>query len=235
MGAVLVGTDGAWQAKGRVPAGRSAVLVQPALASVLGPRVTLRVASDDPRARLFAGRTRPDDARDLVAGSPYTDVTGLDGSRRLRTTRAAGAQTLPAPAQVDLWHQQAEGTGSVRLGWRPTPGAETFVVMRSDGAPLPALDVTMSWQHAAWRWLPVDVALAGALLLLLAWPLRRLGRRSRGRGRGGSADRTRRAARVQPSDATVRLEPVPRADAAGEPDDGLPRRSRRSRAVKETS
>jgi hypothetical protein len=219
MGAVLVGPRGEWRAQGRVDAGSAAVVVRPALAAVLGPRVGLQVRASDAATPLFLGRTGPDDAQALVQGLPTADVVGLDGSRRLdvrrvegtgRTSTAATSTaststastaspvstdiadatpaastddvTLPVPSQVDLWHQSAEGTGTARLEWTPSPGAESFVVTRADGGSLPALDLTMTWRDARWRWLPLQALGAGALLLAAAWLLRRRPRASAGEG-----------------------------------------------------
>jgi hypothetical protein len=178
MGAVVLGPRGEWRAQGLVSEGARAVVVGPSLAAVLGPRVALRVEAEDDTAPLFVGRARPDDARALVAGTASAEVVGLDGSRRLevRSSRATGA--LPPPGRVDLWQQTAEGTGSARLAWTPSPGAQSLVVARADGAPLPAVDLTVSWRDAGWRLLPVGALASGAALLLAAWPLRR-GRRGR--------------------------------------------------------
>jgi len=195
MGAVLVGPRGEWRAQGRVAGGSTAVVVDSTLAAVLGPRVGLQVRAADPDVRLFLGRTSPDDARALVRGTPTADVVGLDGARRLdvRSTTAAGATTgeapatgapatdapaasatttLLAPSSVDVWHQSAEGTGSARLEWAPSPGAASFVVARADGATLPALDLTMTWRDAGWRWLAPAVLLLGLVLLVCGWLLR---------------------------------------------------------------
>ena len=42
MGVILLGSNGTWHSELKVPAGRTAVVVQPALASVLGPAITVR-------------------------------------------------------------------------------------------------------------------------------------------------------------------------------------------------
>jgi hypothetical protein len=180
MGAVLVGPRGEWRAQGSVKAGARAVIVRPALAAVLGPRVGLRVQAADPATPLFLGRTGADDAQALVRGLPTADVVGLDGSRRLDVRSADTAAptgstgALPAPSTVDLWHQSAEAKGTARLRWTPT-GAESFVVARADGAALPALDVTMTWRDDGWRLLPLGPLAAGAVLLAAASLLRRTG------------------------------------------------------------
>ena len=181
MGAVLVGPQGEWRAQGSVEAGARAVIVRPALAAVLGPRVSLRVQAADPATPLFLGRTGADDAQALVRGVPTADVVGLDGSRRLdvRTADTAAATgstgALPAPSTVDLWHQSAEAKGTARLRWTPSPGAESFVVARADGAALPALDVMMTWRDEGWRLLPLGPLAAGGVLLAAASLLRRTG------------------------------------------------------------
>ena len=174
MVGVLLGPRGEWRAEGRVAGGARAVVVQPALAAVLGPRVSVSVETVDPNERLFVGRTSAADARALVTGTASAEVVGLEGSRRLDVRTSSGAGTVPAPAGVDVWQQSSEGTGSAGLAWTPSPGAQSFVVARADGGPLPAVDVTLSWRDAGWRVLPVVPWALGLVLLLAAWLLRRL-------------------------------------------------------------
>jgi hypothetical protein len=173
LSAVLLGPRGEWRAQGRVAAGARAVVVGPALAAVLGPRVALRADAADPRTELFVGRAAPADATALARGSATAQVVGLDGSRRLAVRTSSESQALPAPAEVDVWQQSAQGTGSAGLAWTPSPGAQSFVVTRVDGAPLPAVDLTLTWRDAGWRALPGVPLAAGALLLLGGWLLRR--------------------------------------------------------------
>jgi hypothetical protein len=173
MAAVLLGPHGEWRAQGRVAAGARAVVVRPALAAVLGPHVALRAVTADATAPLFVGRTAPADARSLVAGAASAEVVGLDGSRRLAVRTSSGDGALPAPTGVDVWQQSAAGTGGAGLAWTPSPGAQSFVVARADGARLPAVDLTMSWRDAGWRALPGVPLAAGVLLLLGGWLLRR--------------------------------------------------------------
>src|SRR4051794_944877 len=84
MGAVLLGPHGTWHSELRVPAGRSAVVLDPALVSVLGPRISVEARAQGDGASavpLFAGRARPDDTAELVASTDRLDVDGLDGAR----------------------------------------------------------------------------------------------------------------------------------------------------------
>ena len=80
--AVLLGPDGAWSATATVPAGRAAVLLEPSVVSVLGPRVavTAEAADDAPletaeitsqgsyqTVLIFEDRIRPSR---LITGTP---------------------------------------------------------------------------------------------------------------------------------------------------------------------
>jgi hypothetical protein len=172
MAGVLLGPSGEWRAEGRVAEGARAVVVQPALAAVLGPRVGVRAATADPQVPLFVGRTSTADARALVAGTASAEVVGLDGSRRLDVRTSSGSAALPAPGGVDVWQQATEGTGTVGLAWTPSPGGQSFVVTRADGAPLPAVDLTLSWRDTDWRLLPLVPLTLGAVLLVAARLLR---------------------------------------------------------------
>ncbi len=169
--AVLLGPDGAWSATATVPAGRSAVVVEPDLVSVLGPRVAVTATGADGRP-LDLARARSDDALGYVAGTAHTRVTGVGADRRLGVVDEPGTAALVAPQATDVWQQ----TGTGRLTWTPTTGAESVVVARADGGPLPAVDLTVTWRRAGWIWVPVALVLAGGALVALAG-LARLPRR----------------------------------------------------------
>ena len=171
--APLLGPDGAWSAKATVPAGRSAVVLEPAVVSVVGPRVGVRVTGADGRP-LFVGRARSDDARGYVAGTARARLTALGADRRLAVVGEPGTQALVPPPDTDVWQQ----TGAGRLTWRPTPGAQSVVVARADGRPLPALEVTVTWHRAGWIWVPVALVLLGGLVTALPTLVRRARARS---------------------------------------------------------
>jgi len=178
---VLLGPAGEWSARARVPAGHSALVLQPALVSVLGARVTVTAAAAGlpSGAALFVGRARSDDITGYVRDSPYAGAATLRTSRQLRLRELGGGSRLPPPETVDVWQQQsASGT----LAWTPTPGAQSVVVTRSDGAALPTIDVTVSWQQRSWRAIPAVTLAVGAVLLALGWLARRYGRRRSSRG-----------------------------------------------------
>jgi hypothetical protein len=175
MGVILLGSNGTWHSELKVPAGRTAVVVQPALASVLGPAITLRAEADaaaDQQVPLFLGRARPDDASALVESSDRLLVSGLDGARQLSTVHRNGNDPFPVPDTVDVWQSQATGSGAVATSYGARPGAESVVIARSDGKPLPAMTLHLGWTRAVWFWIPAALLLAGLGLILLGRRLR---------------------------------------------------------------
>jgi hypothetical protein len=205
VGAIVLGPRGEWRAHGRVPEGVRAVGVRSPLVSVLGPqRVALRVEATDPGIPIFLGRARWDDAQALAASVPSAEVMWLLVPRRLDVARLFGAPTapLPAPAGLDIWHQTAEGTGSASIEWTPSPGAESFVVARADGGPLPPMELTMAWRDDSWRLLPLGVLAGGGALMVAGLLLRRRPRS------------TRRARPARPDQAADPTRRTPTAEAA---------------------
>ena len=167
MVGVLLGPDAEWSATGTVPAGRSALVIGPSLASVLGPRVTV-MARADARTQLFLGRARADDAASYVSGTSHSLAGSIDADRGLRVQGAEGASVLVGPHEVDVWQQESSGQGTRSLAWQLTPGAQSVVVAAADGSALPAVDVTVAWRDGSWRWWPLSLVLVGAVLLVAA-------------------------------------------------------------------
>ena len=196
MGLVLVGVDGTWTARAEIPAGRTAVLLEPSVVSVLGPRVSVRVQpvedtssgqSTGP-AELFLGRGRSDDLTAYAQDPEVTRVVGLDGSRELDvrdgpgpvaaplgsgvpTVSAGAAASSPTaqwrpPTTVDLWQQQVSGPDARELAWRPTRGAQSVLIAAEDATPLPALDVEVAWTDHGWLWIPSVVLVLGIVLIV---------------------------------------------------------------------
>jgi hypothetical protein len=234
MGFVLLGADGTWTARTDVPAGRTAVLLEPAVVSVLGTNVTVRIepsVGDDqaqavagvaPPAGYFVGRGRADDLTAYAQGPAVSRVVGLTRSRELEVRDGpagsmpaavgvpAGTQGRVAPAALDLWQQEVSGPRARQLSWRPTPGARSVLVAREDGSPLPALGVEVAWTNHTWLWMPTAALVLGLLLivagLVLGDALPSPARLTRPTGRG-----TRTGA------AAGKAEPVAEVAAAGAP------------------
>ncbi len=194
MGLVLLGTHGTWHSELQVPAGRTAIVIEPALASVMGPTVSVHARTSDPDVALFIGRARPDDTEALVGSTDRLLVTGLDGARLLRTSDADGTEPLPAPDGVDVWHSRVLAQGDARLSYRASAGAQSAVVARADGQPLPEVSLTVSWSDRTWYWVPLLLLAIGLVLL---YAVRRWNRPAAVRAAGLSAVR-RRARAVRP-------------------------------------
>jgi hypothetical protein len=168
FGAVLLGADGTWHASARVPAGASAVVVDPQLASVLGPQVSVRVSAHEVAGApvpLFVGRSRPDDALAFVGVARHLRITGLDGARRLDTRPVAGGPTMPRVGSADIWHSRVVGAGKVEQSVVVRPGAESVLIARPDGQPLPQVDVRLGWTNRWWYWIPALLLVSGLALL----------------------------------------------------------------------
>lgn len=178
MLAVLVGPRGEWSASTTLAGGTSAVVVEPRLASVLGPRVQVRVETAD-GSDVFVGRARSDDAGAWVRGVARSVVTDVRAGGALVVEQLPGGPSPGAPADVDLWQQQAAPArdGVSSLTWRPAPGARSVVVAGPDGRVLPALDLTVVWRDAGWRTIPLLLVGCGAALLGAGLLLGRRGRR----------------------------------------------------------
>ena len=164
---VLLGPDAEWSATSTVPAGRSALVVDSSLASVLGPRVTV-TARAARSAQLFIGRAGSDDATSYVDGASHIVVASIDADRKLLVQAVEGTATLVGPQDLDVWQQQSSGPGTRSLAWQPTPGAESIVVAGVDGRALPAVDLTVAWRDGSWRWWPLLLVVVGGGLLMAA-------------------------------------------------------------------
>jgi hypothetical protein len=136
MGFVLLGVDGTWAARTEIPAGRTAVLLEPSVVSVLGPGVTVRVepsngtsrADRSVPAKLFLGRGRSDDLNAYAQDPKVSRVVGLDRSRELDlrdgpgSIAAAAGTSAPAPSTAPT-----PSTLSPRSAqWRPPTSVDLW-------------------------------------------------------------------------------------------------------------
>jgi hypothetical protein len=175
MGVIVLGSHGTWHSEVTVPAGRTAVVIDPALASVIGPRISVRAEVDSPAdegVQLFVGRARPDDTKALLESTDRFVVSGMDGARGLATQHLHGNDPLPVPDSVDVWQARATAAGSAGLTYRASPGAESVVIARADGTPMPALTLRLGWTRVLWYWVPAALLLAGLGAIALALRVR---------------------------------------------------------------
>lgn len=198
MGLTLLGPDGTWTVRTTIPEGTTTVLVEPSLASVLGPTVSISAeptasARSSARPLLFLGRGMPADLSTFAGSAGLVRVVGLDGARRL-DVRSGPDQSLdtglgsgatsddrgtgpvgprPPAVDVDLWRQSVTGTGTRTLTWEPVKGAQSVLITSADGRALPELSLAVSWTDRTWVLLPVAPLVLGLALLALAWWLRR--------------------------------------------------------------
>ncbi|MGL4172755.1 MAG: hypothetical protein ACRCTR_01580 [Actinomycetota bacterium] len=171
-GVIMLAPNGSWTIHTRVPAGQSAVVIDPALASVLGPQITVAASvekSADDKVPMFLGRARPDDAISLVKESARWSLTGLESPRQVRIERASGS-VVPQVSSADVWQERAAGIGAVEQTVIAEQGAESVIIARQDGQPLPELDVRLVWTNPWWFWIPIVVAVIGIALMVVGRP-----------------------------------------------------------------
>ncbi len=176
LGFGLLGAKGTWTTQATIPAGTTAIIIDPDLASVRGPEISISAKVLRPKAgqaQLFVGRARPDDVSALVAKSSYLRVTGLKGARKLSTNNVAGEATMTAAPVADIWSLRALGAATVDLKTTAAPGAQTVLIATADGTALPELQVNISWINPAWLWIPGLLLLLGSVLLVVSLPLLR--------------------------------------------------------------
>jgi hypothetical protein len=198
----LLGSTGSWSASTVIPAGSSAVVIDPSLASVLGPETTVAVRAVGSTQQIFLGRARPDDAAALVAPLIRSQIDGLAGPRQLKATLGQPAPAIdpvsPKLSAADIWHEHLTGMGSVVSTTKAQPGGESVVVASTDGKPLPALRVTLTWSNPWWLLWPFVLAGVGLVLLTMTTrPLHDLLSRGRAKAqRDGLRSAAKRTAEV---------------------------------------
>jgi hypothetical protein len=77
-----------------------------------------------------------------------------------------GAPSAP-PGDQDIWVEQASGTGTQVLDWRPRDGDWTVVVMRADGSAGIDVDMRVGATAPALSWLAGGLLAAGIVLGLV--------------------------------------------------------------------
>ena len=133
MGVILLGANGTWHSELKVPAGRTAVVVDPALAAVMGPRISVaapRSTSPPTQRRAAVRGPRPSGrherpARDARTGSwcPAWTASRAAGRVPAARQRPVAGPGLGGPLAVP----GAPAPGAVEMTYRARPGAESVV------------------------------------------------------------------------------------------------------------
>jgi hypothetical protein len=119
-------------------------------------------------APVFIGVAPTDAVADYLDGVAHSTVTELDDTAYAEHPGGAPSQ---APTASDIWTDQASGTGTQSMTWKPSGGNWTVVVMNADGsadvhaeadvgATVPVLGSLVRWLLALSALLAVGGALA---------------------------------------------------------------------------
>jgi hypothetical protein len=153
--------------------------------SVLG-RVRIHVTAADVGRSVFVGIARTADADRYLSGVAASTVSRVDGHRVEYVQRAGTAPAQP-PGQLGFWTAQAAGTGRQTLTWEPSSGDWTVVVMNADASAVVAVRADVGATIPMLPWLATGMIAFGLVLavpavLLIAVPVRRVGRELRPAG-----------------------------------------------------
>ena len=128
-------------------------------------RARLRVTGEDPGAEVFVGLAEEDDAAAYLAGVEHSTLTELSDPATEYTEHKGGAPS-GGPLSVDIWVEQASGTGTQTIDWPLEEGRWAVVVMNADGSAGIDVDadvgVTAPWVRA----LAIGLLVAGGLAVL---------------------------------------------------------------------
>ncbi len=124
---------------------------------------------------VWVALANPSDATAVLGDARHVEVTGVAVRDWSLTTTTRGSGESPELGAADLWRQQDDATGPVRLTVQQAEAPETLVIA-SDGAALKS--VTMTVVDKTWFVEAVVAALVG-LFLLVAGAILLLPHRSR--------------------------------------------------------
>jgi hypothetical protein len=158
VGAILVGPSSSYTDRKTVQPGAPAVVVTSGVVGAVGPEVTVTARRLDGGV-LFVGRAISRDVTDLTARAPSLQVRGVHALHGLVVQARPGSTSLANVQTSDIWRDSSAGAGSRSLVWRPDEQSQSVLIASTDGAALPALQVTVTWHRSGW--------FPAALLLIL--------------------------------------------------------------------
>jgi hypothetical protein len=123
---------------------------------------------------LFVGVARSADADAYLSGvehSTLTDVTGFgaNGTPVYRDSGGGAPDVPPGDVNIaDTWVATATGTGQQAVTWTPEAGDWTVVVMKADGSPGVAADVSIGAELPVLGGVVAGLLIVGGILLVLS-------------------------------------------------------------------
>lgn len=162
--AVALGPSGRVEATSRVAAPGVVLLDKDVLRASSAP---VHVSASSPGGPVTMVRMLDDDARAALDSSRHTLVGGVSFlPRSLRATERRDGP-LPRSFNADTFLASPVTAERVDVDIPPSRLPQALVVFpgKLDQAREDALDVSLTWENAAWFWQAVVVALAGAALL----------------------------------------------------------------------
>ena len=169
--ATQLGTSGTAEFTTR-PDTTDPVLIRPDVLNRVDADVVV-TATPGAGGTVWMALANPSDATAVLGSARHVDVTGVSVQDWALETAVRGAGPATELGAADLWRQQDEGTGPVRLTVQQDEAPETLVVA-TEGAPLQSLTLTVV--HKTWFVEAVVAALVGLFLLVvgvvLLWPRR---------------------------------------------------------------
>jgi hypothetical protein len=134
------------------------VATTPGMLGLDGPQVKVQVVAGPDRP-VFLGVGRAADVDAYLGDVARLELTGLRADGVLTTERAGSAESLPDPAQVDVWATRVRGEGAVVLTLPDEPGRWRLVAA-TDGTSAGPDALTMTWLR------PDEASAAPALVAL---------------------------------------------------------------------
>ncbi len=163
--AVAVGPSGRVETVTRVdPPGIA--LVNDGLTSAASSPVRVQAVADS-GGPVFVGTALPDDATAALGDARITTISGIRFLPRSLDVATAGMGQLPRAINADIFGREEIGAPAT-IDVTPAGMPQTVVVLPGElGSPREeAVDITLTWENAAWFWQGVTATVLGAALLV---------------------------------------------------------------------
>jgi hypothetical protein len=127
-------------------------------------KIRIRVTPSTTSSTLFVGIGPTTDVDRYLAGVPRTVISEFFRGEAVRTVD--GDARASAPGAQDFWVASDSGSGPRTLGWDPTDGSWTVVVMNIDGRPgIDGVKADLGATVPSLVWIALGVFFGGAIFL----------------------------------------------------------------------